>query len=120
MRLPLLPKGKSAVQVFGDHLGYLFRCTKNFIIDTHANGSSLPLEGPTSRNALLNSLNLLASVPEGATTREARMGARPRTGPDLSRERKHRAPHRYKIVPTLLMWHVIVMQSHVWTSASYG
>ncbi|KAH9960802.1 hypothetical protein BC827DRAFT_1260617 [Russula dissimulans] len=41
MRLPPLPKGKSAVQVFGDYLGYLFKCTKNFIIDTHANGSSL-------------------------------------------------------------------------------
>lgn len=41
MRLPPLPKGKSAVQVFGDYLGYLFRCTKNFITDTHANGSSL-------------------------------------------------------------------------------
>lgn len=41
MRLPPLPKGKSAVQVFGDYLGYLFRCTKNFIVDTHANGLSL-------------------------------------------------------------------------------
>jgi len=41
MRLPSLPKGKSAVQVFGDFLGYLFRCAKNFIIDTHAGGASL-------------------------------------------------------------------------------
>jgi hypothetical protein len=41
MRLPPLPKGKSAVQVFGDYLGYLFRCAKNFIIDTHAGGASL-------------------------------------------------------------------------------
>ena len=41
MRLPPLPKGKTAVQVFGDYLGYLFKCTKNFIIDTHANGLSL-------------------------------------------------------------------------------
>jgi hypothetical protein len=41
MRLPPLPKGKSAVQVFGDYLGYLFRCSKNFIIDTHAGGAAL-------------------------------------------------------------------------------
>jgi hypothetical protein len=41
MRLPPLPKGKAAVQIFGDYLGYLFRCTKNFITDTHANGASL-------------------------------------------------------------------------------
>ncbi|KAI0303781.1 hypothetical protein B0F90DRAFT_1708994 [Multifurca ochricompacta] len=41
MRLPPLPKGKTAVQVFGDYLGYLFKCTKSFIIDTHAGGSSL-------------------------------------------------------------------------------
>lgn len=41
MRLPSLPKGKSAVEVFGDYLGYLFRCTKSFIIDTHAGGSAL-------------------------------------------------------------------------------
>ena len=41
MRLPSLPKGKSAVQVFGDYLGYLFKCTKSFIIDTHAGGAAL-------------------------------------------------------------------------------
>ena len=41
MRLPALPRGKSAVQVFGDYLGYLFRCAKNFIIDTHAGGAAL-------------------------------------------------------------------------------
>ena len=29
------------MQVFGDYLGYLFRCAKNFIIDTHAGGASL-------------------------------------------------------------------------------
>lgn len=41
IRLPPLPKGKSAVELFGDYLGYLFRCTKSFIIDTHAGGSAL-------------------------------------------------------------------------------
>jgi hypothetical protein len=41
MRLPALPYGRSAVDVFGDFLGYLFRCTRTFIIDTHANGKAL-------------------------------------------------------------------------------
>lgn len=41
MRLSRLPKNKTAVQVFGDFLGYLFRCTRNFIRDTHANGAAL-------------------------------------------------------------------------------
>jgi hypothetical protein len=41
MRLPPLPEGKSAMQVFGDYLGCLFRCAKDFIIDTHASGASL-------------------------------------------------------------------------------
>jgi hypothetical protein len=41
MRLPPLPHGRSAVDVFGDFLGYLFRCTRAFIIDTHASGNAL-------------------------------------------------------------------------------
>ncbi|KAI0316059.1 hypothetical protein OF83DRAFT_1060977 [Amylostereum chailletii] len=41
MRLPPLPHGKNATDVFGDFLGYLFRCTRSFIIDTHANGAAL-------------------------------------------------------------------------------
>lgn len=41
MRLSPLPHGKSAVDVFGDFLSYLFRCTHSFIVDTHANGHSL-------------------------------------------------------------------------------
>ncbi|KAI0078813.1 hypothetical protein K474DRAFT_1593468 [Panus rudis PR-1116 ss-1] len=41
MRLSALPKNKSAVDVFGDFLSYLFRCTRSFIIDTHANGQAL-------------------------------------------------------------------------------
>lgn len=41
MRLPPLPPGKSAVDVFGDFLSYLFRCTQSFIVDTHANGHAL-------------------------------------------------------------------------------
>ncbi|KAI0749353.1 hypothetical protein C8Q80DRAFT_1100423 [Daedaleopsis nitida] len=41
MRLAPLPPGKTAVDVFGDFLSYLFRCTRSFIIDTHANGHAL-------------------------------------------------------------------------------
>lgn len=41
MRLSPLPRHKTSVDVFGDFLAYLFRCTKSFIIDTHANGQSL-------------------------------------------------------------------------------
>ena len=41
MRLSPLPPGKSAVDVFGDFINYLFRCTQSFIVDTHANGHSL-------------------------------------------------------------------------------
>ena len=40
MRLSPLPQGMTAVEVFGDFLRYLFHCTRNFIIDTHANGAS--------------------------------------------------------------------------------
>ncbi|KAF9267818.1 hypothetical protein L218DRAFT_970647 [Marasmius fiardii PR-910] len=41
MKFGPLPPGKTAVHVFGDFLGYLFQCTRNFIIDTHANGAPL-------------------------------------------------------------------------------
>lgn len=41
MRLGPLPKRKTAVHVFGDFLAYLYRCTRNFITDTHANGAIL-------------------------------------------------------------------------------
>ncbi|KAH7928097.1 hypothetical protein BV22DRAFT_1005636 [Leucogyrophana mollusca] len=41
MRLSPLPRHKTPVDVFGDFLAYLFRCTRNFIIDTHANGAGL-------------------------------------------------------------------------------
>ncbi|KAJ6494896.1 hypothetical protein C8R47DRAFT_390639 [Mycena vitilis] len=41
MRLGRLPHGKTAVDVFGDFLAYIFLCTRNFITDTHANGAML-------------------------------------------------------------------------------
>ncbi|KAI0058165.1 hypothetical protein BV25DRAFT_1872113 [Artomyces pyxidatus] len=58
MRLPSLPRGKGPVQVFGDFLGYLFRCTRNFIIDTHANGAAL-------WQAVENDLQFVLSHPNG-------------------------------------------------------
>ena len=41
MRFAPLPPGKTAVDVFADFLAYLFRCTRSFIVDTHANGPAL-------------------------------------------------------------------------------
>jgi hypothetical protein len=41
MHLSPLPAGLSAVDVFGDFLSYLFRCTRAFIEDTHAGGPAL-------------------------------------------------------------------------------
>ena len=41
MRLGQLPHRKTATDVFGDFLAYLFLCTRNFITDTHANGPAL-------------------------------------------------------------------------------
>lgn len=41
MRFAPLPAGKTAVDVFADFLAYLFRCTRSFIVDTHANGPAL-------------------------------------------------------------------------------
>ena len=41
MRLPPLPYNKTATDVFADFLGYLFRCTRTFLIETHANGQAL-------------------------------------------------------------------------------
>ncbi|KAI0086044.1 hypothetical protein BDY19DRAFT_376420 [Irpex rosettiformis] len=38
---PILPKGKSVVDVFADFLKYLFDCTHQYITETHPNGSSL-------------------------------------------------------------------------------
>lgn len=58
MRLSPLPYGKTAVDVFGDFLGYLFRCTRNFFIDTHANGRAL-------WNAVENDMQFVLSHPNG-------------------------------------------------------
>jgi hypothetical protein len=39
--IPPLPQGKSAVQVLGDFMRYLFSCTRNYIIESHASGASM-------------------------------------------------------------------------------
>ena len=58
MRLAALPHGKTAVDVFGDFLSYLFRCTRSFIIDTHANGHGL-------WNAVEPNIQFVLSHPNG-------------------------------------------------------
>ncbi|TFK36651.1 hypothetical protein BDQ12DRAFT_236216 [Crucibulum laeve] len=58
MRLGLLPKRKTAVHVFGDFLAYMYRCTRNFITDTHANGAAL-------WNAVEHDLQFVLSHPNG-------------------------------------------------------
>ncbi|KAJ7463971.1 hypothetical protein FB451DRAFT_1264345 [Mycena latifolia] len=40
-RLSELPHRKNATSVLADFLGYLFECTKTFIVETHPNGESL-------------------------------------------------------------------------------
>ncbi|KIJ14488.1 hypothetical protein PAXINDRAFT_79056 [Paxillus involutus ATCC 200175] len=39
--IPSLPRGKSAVQVLGDFMRYLFTCARTYIIESHANGALL-------------------------------------------------------------------------------
>ena len=39
--MPKLPPGKTAIDVFGDFLAYLFSCARLYITQTHANGESL-------------------------------------------------------------------------------
>ncbi|KAF9524973.1 hypothetical protein CPB83DRAFT_871039 [Crepidotus variabilis] len=40
-KIPPLPKGKAAVDVFADFLGYLHQCARLYIEETHANGADL-------------------------------------------------------------------------------
>ncbi|KIK93923.1 hypothetical protein PAXRUDRAFT_785589 [Paxillus rubicundulus Ve08.2h10] len=39
--LPPLPRSKTAVQVLGDFMRYLFTCARTYIVESHANGASL-------------------------------------------------------------------------------
>ncbi|KAJ3531699.1 hypothetical protein NM688_g7538 [Phlebia brevispora] len=58
MRFSPLPHNKTAVDVFGDFLSYLFRCTHSFIVDTHANGHAL-------WRAVENDIQFVLSHPNG-------------------------------------------------------
>lgn len=58
MRFAPLPRQKTAVDVFGDFLAYLFTCTRSFIIDTHANGAAL-------WRAVEHDIQLVLSHPNG-------------------------------------------------------
>lgn len=58
MQLGPLPRHKTSVDVFGDFLAYLFRCTRNFITDTHANG-------PSMWNAVEHDIQFVLSHPNG-------------------------------------------------------
>lgn len=58
MRLDPLPRNKTSTDLFGDFLSYLFLCTRNFIIDTHANGASL-------WNAVHHDMQFVLSHPNG-------------------------------------------------------
>ncbi|KAG6832781.1 hypothetical protein H0H92_009399 [Tricholoma furcatifolium] len=58
MRLGPLPRRKTAIHVFGDFLAYLYRCTRNFIIDTHGNGAAL-------WNTVENNIQFVLSHPNG-------------------------------------------------------
>lgn len=40
-KIPPLPRGKSAIDVFADFLRYLHQCARSFIEETHANGVEL-------------------------------------------------------------------------------
>ena len=40
-KIPPLPRGKSAIDIFADFLRYLHRCARTYIEETHANGVDL-------------------------------------------------------------------------------
>ena len=57
MKLPSLPESKSAVDVFGDFLKYLFSCTRSFI-EAHAGGAS-------TWKSVENDIQFILSHPNG-------------------------------------------------------
>ncbi|KAF9231960.1 hypothetical protein BU15DRAFT_81773 [Melanogaster broomeanus] len=56
--LPPLPRGKSAVQVLADFMEYLFRCARNYILESHANGVSM-------WRSVENSIEFILTHPNG-------------------------------------------------------
>ena len=57
-KIPPLPHGKSAVQVLGDFVCYLFGCARNYIIETHASGVSM-------WKSMENSIKFILTHPNG-------------------------------------------------------
>ncbi|KAF9234838.1 hypothetical protein BU15DRAFT_78672 [Melanogaster broomeanus] len=56
--LPPLPRGKTAVQVLADFMEYLFRCARNYILESHANGVSM-------WRSVENSIEFILTHPNG-------------------------------------------------------
>ena len=56
--IPPLPRGKSAIQVLGDFMRYLFSCARNYIIETHASGASM-------WKSMENSIEFILTHPNG-------------------------------------------------------
>jgi hypothetical protein len=58
VEIPPLPPNKNVTTVFSDFLQYLFGCTREYIIQTHANGQSL-------WTALQGKIHFILSHPNG-------------------------------------------------------
>ena len=56
--IPQLPRDKSAVEVLGDFLKYLFQCARTYIQDTHASGKDL-------WNSVNNDIDFVLTHPNG-------------------------------------------------------
>lgn len=56
--LPPLPLNKTIVRIIADLFEYLFRCTKNYILETHASGESL-------LNSVGDRIEVVVSHPNG-------------------------------------------------------
>ena len=39
--IPALPPNRTAIEILGDFMGYLFQCTKTYIQETHASGRDM-------------------------------------------------------------------------------
>jgi molecular chaperone DnaK (HSP70) len=56
--IPQLPQNKSAVEVLGDFLKYLFECARTYIQDTHVSGKNL-------WNSIKNDIDFVLTHPNG-------------------------------------------------------
>ncbi|KIJ11256.1 hypothetical protein PAXINDRAFT_15796 [Paxillus involutus ATCC 200175] len=69
--IPLLPMGKSAAQVLGDFMRYLFTCTHTYIVESHKRGVTL-------WSSVENSIEFVLTHPngwEGLQQQQIRRGA---------------------------------------------